>query len=47
MPWTRTHWFRLGRVGVVQTETEDSTKIILIRKVTKYEEKAYFLQIAD
>jgi uncharacterized protein len=37
-----------GRVvGVVHTETEDSIRIISIRKATKYEEEAYFSQISD
>lgn len=37
-----------GRVVVVvHTETEDSIRIISIRKATKYEEKAYFSQIPD
>ena len=37
-----------GRVVVVvHTETENSIRIISIRKATKYEEKAYFLQIPD
>jgi uncharacterized protein len=37
-----------GRVVVViHTETENSIRIISIRKATKYEEKAYFSQIPD
>ncbi len=37
-----------GRVVVVvHTETENSIKIISIRKATKHEEKAYFSQIPD
>ena len=37
-----------GRVvAVVLTESEDSIRIISIRKATKYEEKAYFSQIPD
>jgi len=37
-----------GRVvAVVHTESEDSIRIISIRKATKYEEKAYFSQIPD
>jgi uncharacterized DUF497 family protein len=37
-----------GRVVVVvHTETENSIRIILIRKATKHEEKAYFSQIPD
>ncbi len=37
-----------GRVvAVVHTETEESIRIISIRKATKYEEKAYLSQIPD
>jgi len=37
-----------GRVVVVvHTETENSIRIISIRKATKHEEKAYFSQIPD
>jgi len=37
-----------GRVvSVVHTETEESIRIISIRKATKYEEKEYFSQIPD
>ena len=37
-----------GRVVVVvHTETEDSIRIISIRKATKYEEKTYFSKIPD
>ncbi len=37
-----------GRVvAVVHTESEDSIRIISIRKATKYEEKKYFSRIPD
>jgi hypothetical protein len=37
-----------GRVVViVHTENDDTIRIISIRRVTKYEEKAYFSQIPD
>ena len=43
-----TFWILEGRVVVVvHTESEDSIRIISIRKATGYEEKAYFSQIPN